>query len=65
MKFIFGGESVTSYLDRLSIRGMFGITYNSTLTGVLAFLISVGILVLAVIGLKQVLKWAIESKKKK
>lgn len=64
MKFIFGGESVSGYLDRLATRGMFGIIYDSTFTGVLAFLIAVVITALAVIGLGQVIKWITKGRKK-
>lgn len=59
MKIILGGESWGGYLDRFVARGMFGIAYDGTITGILAFLIFAGVIVLAGIGLVQVIKWLI------
>lgn len=59
MRFIFGGESLSGYMSRFMARGMFGIAYDSTFTGMLAFLIFAAVMVLAAIGLVRVIKWAL------
>lgn len=64
MKFIIG-EGWESVLDRLTYRGIIGIAYENTLTGLLAYLIFGLICVLAVIGLFTVLKWIFFGRNKK
>lgn len=59
MRLVFGGESIGGWFDRFVARGMFGIAYDGTLTGILAFLIFIGVIILAGIGLVQVIKWII------
>ncbi len=64
MKFVFGEESLMGMLNRFSYRGIIGIAYSNTLTGVLAFLLFVAFTALALIGLVQVIKWIAIGKKK-
>lgn len=56
MKFIMG-ESLGTLIDRFSYRGVIGLFYDTTLGGVLTYLIFGIVAILAVIGLAQVLKW--------
>lgn len=59
MRLMFGGESIGGYIDRFVARGMYGIAYDNTFSGVLAFLIFIAVIILAGIGLVQVIKWII------
>ena len=56
MKFIFS-ESGWSYLERLTYRGVIGLFYDSTLTGLASYLVFALFSVLALIGAFTVLKW--------
>lgn len=56
MKFIIG-EGFMSQLDRFSYRGGIGFYYDSTLGGIITFLVVGLICVFAVIGFITVLKW--------
>ncbi|MEA5040025.1 MAG: hypothetical protein VB086_09330 [Clostridiaceae bacterium] len=55
MKFIYG-EDFLSYLDRLSYRGFVGFCYDSTLQGVLTFIVCAAIAIFTIIGLTTVIK---------
>ncbi len=63
MKFIIG-EGGMSYLERLAYRGVIGIFYENTLSGLLAYLIFAAIVILSLIGLGTVIKWLFTRKKK-
>lgn len=64
MKFI-AGEGGWTWLERATYRGGIGFYYDSTLGGVLTYLI-VGILcILAIIGFITVIKWLFFGRKKK
>lgn len=63
MKFIIG-EGGWSYLDRLSYRGVIGIFFDNTWTGLLSYIIVAAILILAVIGLIAVFKGLFKKKSK-
>jgi len=65
MKFIIGGESGLDWLERAAYRGAIGLFYDTTLTGLLAYLIFGIICILAVIGLITVLKWIFFGRSKK
>ena len=56
MKFIIG-EGLMSQLDRLSYHGGIGFYYDSTLGGIITFLVVGLICVFAVIGFITILKW--------
>ncbi len=64
MKLIIG-EDWISLLDRLSYRGIIGIAYDSTLAGVLAYILFGLICFLAIVGLLTVLKWIFFGRRKK
>ena len=64
MKFIIG-EDWISLLDRLSYRGMIGLAYESTLAGVLAYIIFGLFCIFAVVGLVTVLKTIFFGRSKK
>lgn len=64
MKFLIG-EGGLSYLERLSYRGVIGIFFDNTWTGVLSYCIVAIILLLAVIGLIAVLSLIFNRKKRK
>lgn len=64
MKFIIG-ESGWSWLERVSYRGAIGLFYNTTLGGVLAYLIFGLICLFALIGFLTVVKWLFTRKRKK
>ena len=55
MKFIMG-EDWVSLLDRISYRGVIGLAYESTLDGVLAYIIFGLFCIFAIIGFITVLK---------
>ena len=59
------GENGWSWLERASYRGGIGMYYDSTLGGVVTYLIFGAVLILAVIGLLTVLKWIFFGRKKK
>lgn len=63
MKFIIG-ESSWSYLDRLTYRGVIGLFYDDTLSGLLSYIIIALVLILAVIGLIAIFKGFFKKKKK-
>lgn len=63
MKFIIG-ESSWSYLDRLTYRGVIGLFYDDTLSGLLSYVIVGLIAILAVIGLIAICKGFFSKKKK-
>lgn len=63
MKLIIG-EGGWSYLERLTYRGVIGIFYDSTWTGVLTYVIFAVIAILALIGLFTVFSWIFGGKKK-
>ena len=56
MKFIVG-EDWISILDRLSYRGIIGLAYESTLSGILAYILFGLLCIFAFIGFITVLKW--------
>lgn len=64
MKFIIGEDGMT-WLSRISYDGTIGLFYNTTLGGILAYLIFAVICILAVIGLITVIAWIAMGKKKK
>lgn len=64
MKFLIG-EGGISYLERLTYRGVIGLFYESTLQGVLAYIIFGLFCIFAVIGLITVLKWLFVGRPKK
>ncbi len=64
MKFIIS-EGGWSMLERFTYRGAIGLFYESTLGGMLAYLIFAIIIALAAIGLVTVLKWLFTGRKKK
>lgn len=64
MKFLIG-EGGMSYLERLSYRGVIGLFYDNTLTGILAYLIFGVICILTIIGFLTVLKWLFFGRRKK
>lgn len=64
MKFIIS-EGGWSMLERFTYRGAIGLFYESTLGGMLAYLIFAILIVLAAIGLVTVLKWLFTGRKKK
>ena len=64
MKFLIG-EGGLSYLERLTYRGVIGLFYDNTWTGLLAYLIFGIVCFLAVIGLFTVLKWIFFGRSKK
>lgn len=63
MKFIIG-EGGWSYLDRLSYRGVIGIFFDNTWTGLLSYIIVGAILILAIIGLISIFKGTFKKKNK-
>ncbi|WP_293008553.1 MULTISPECIES: hypothetical protein [unclassified Oscillibacter] len=63
MKFIIG-ENGWSWLERITYRGAIGLFYDSTLGGVLTYLIFGTMCILAVVGLITVLKLLFFRKKK-
>lgn len=64
MKFICG-DDLMSILERLTYRGAIGLFYDSTLTGMLAYLLFGLLCLFAAIGLFATLKWLFTRKKKK
>ena len=64
MKFIVG-EDWTSILDRLSYRGIIGLAYESTLSGILAYILFGLLCIFAFIGFITVLKWILFGWSKK
>lgn len=64
MKFLIG-EGGWSRLERLAYRGAIGIFYDSTLAGVLAYIIFAVICILAIIGLVTVIGMVFGKKGKK
>ena len=64
MKFIFS-ESGWAFFERMAYRGVIGLFYDSTLTGLLAYLIFFAVIGFAIIGLISTLKWLFTRKKKK
>jgi len=64
MKFIFS-ESGWAFFERMAYRGVIGLFYDSTLTGLLAYLIFFAVIGFAIIGVISMLKWLFTRKKKK
>ena len=64
MKFIIN-EGGWSMLERFTYRGAIGLFYESTIGGMLAYLIFAILIALAAIGLVTVLKWLFTGRKKK
>ena len=64
MKFIFS-ESGWAFFERMAYRGVIGLFYDSTLTGLLAYLIFFAVIGFAIIGLISTLKWLFTRKKKR
>lgn len=64
MKFIIG-ESGWSFLERMTYRGAIGIFYESTLDGVLAYIVFGLFCIFAVVGLVTVLKTIFFGRPKK
>lgn len=64
MKFIFS-ESGWAFFERMAYRGVIGLFYDSTLTGLLAYLIFFAVIGFAIIGLISTSKWLFTRKKKK
>ncbi len=64
MKFIMG-EDWMNFLDRLTYRGIIGIAYESTLDGVLAYIIFGLICLFTVIGVISTIKFIFFGRKKK
>ena len=56
MKFVIGAEDLLGWLDRAAYKGAIGLFYNSTWSGVLAYIIFGLIVVLAFIGLVTILR---------
>lgn len=65
MKFIWGGENWTNFLERLTYDGVIGIFYKDTLSGMAAYLIAAAIAFFALIGFFSFFKWLFTHKKKK
>jgi len=64
MKFLIG-EGGMSYLERLTYRGVIGLFYESTLEGLLAYIIFGLFCILAIIGLLTILKFIFFGRPKK
>ena len=64
MKFIVG-EDWISILDRLSYRGIIGLAYESTLSGILAYIVFGLLCIFGFIGFITVLKWILFGRTKK
>ena len=64
MKFIIT-ERAWTMLENLTYRGVIGLFYDSTLTGMLAYLLFGIICAFAIIGLFATVKWLFTRKKKK
>ena len=64
MKFIIG-EDWINFLERLTYRGIIGIAYESTLDGILAYIIFGLICLFAVIGVISTIKFIFFGRKKK
>ena len=64
MKFIIGEDGMT-WLSRIAYDGTIGLFYNTTLGGVLSYLIFGIVCILTTIGLITVLGWVFTGKKKK
>lgn len=57
MKLLLGGNAVERVLSSFVYEGIIGIAYSNIFTGFLAMLLVIILLVLAGIGLMQVIKW--------
>lgn len=58
-------EDILTRLQSTFYRGGIGLYYNSTLQGVLAYIIFGLVIVFAIIGIITVLNWLLSGKKKK
>lgn len=65
MKFMFGGEDLASYFERMTYDGAIGIFFNGTWNGVLAYIIIGLICLLAVVGLISIIRLIFRPKKRK
>ena len=64
MKFMIGAENFQGWLDRASYKGAIGIFYDSTWSGVLAYILFALLSILAIIGLITVVKFLFFRPKK-
>lgn len=64
MKFIIS-EGGWSMLERFTYRGAIGLFYESTLGGLLAYLVFALLIIFAAIGIVTTLKWLFTGRKKK
>lgn len=64
MKFIIT-ESAWTMIENLQYRGVIGLFYDSTLTGLLAYIVLGLVCAFAIIGLFATVKWLFTRKKKK
>ncbi len=61
MKIILGGETALEYFERMEYRGAIGIFFDSTLSGVFAYLLFGLIVFLSAIGLITVILWIVNK----
>lgn len=57
MKFFFGGESGWAYLERMTYDGVIGVFWDTTLYGLLAYLLVFLLFLFAFIGVIAMLKF--------
>ena len=64
MKFIFSESGWAFLEERMAYRGVIGLFYDSTLTGLLAYLIFFAVIGFAIIGVISTLKWLFTKERK-
>lgn len=64
MKFVFTEDALTR-LETWGYRGVIGLFWNTTLGGILSFLVFATIVILAIIGLITIVKWFSGRKSRK
>ena len=65
MKIFIGGETGWSYFERMAYDGVIGIFYNTTLGGIMAYVIVIALVIFAAIGFFTVIKHIFTGGKKK
>jgi len=64
MRFIIG-EDTWTWLSRIAYRGVIGIFYETTLGGLLAYILFAIIMAMTIVGIITTVKWLIMRDKKK